>query len=55
MRALTSFFSFVFLALQIYFWGQGDDHMVTLMCGLCVMCGGILWGWLLAGKSKQGR
>lgn len=54
MAALASFFSGVFLVLQIYFWGQGDSHMVTLMCGLCLMCGGISWGWRLAEKRKGG-
>lgn len=52
--AVFSFFGFVFLALEIYFQGRGDSHMMTLMCGLCLLCGGVCAGWKLAGRKKGG-
>lgn len=54
LHCLMTFFSFLFLALQMYFWNQDDPHMVTLMSGLCLMCCGILLGWGLAPKRKGG-
>lgn len=51
---LTVFFSSVFLALQMCFWAQGDSHMMTLMCGMCLLCCGIGNGWSRAGKRKGG-
>jgi Na+-driven multidrug efflux pump len=54
VNAITTFFSFVFLVLQIYFWGQGDSHMMTLMCGMCLLCVGLRAGWILAGKRRGG-
>ena len=54
LKRSMAFFAFVFLALQIFFWGRGDAHMFTLMFGMCLMCSGILAGWNLASKRKGG-
>lgn len=51
----ASFFGFVFLALQVYFHCQGDSRMMTLMCGLCLLCGGICAGWKLANKKGDDK
>ena len=52
ITVLMTFFSAVFLALQIYFWANGDAHMQTLMCGMCLMCCGATAGWRIAGKRS---
>lgn len=51
ITAIFSFFAFIFLALQIYFHCQGNSHMMTLMCGLCLMCTGVCAGWSRANKK----
>lgn len=53
LTALMTFFSLVFLALLLYFYSEGDLHMVTLMCGLCLLCGGIGVGWNLANRNTD--
>lgn len=53
VSVLALLVSTVFLALQIHFYGQGDQHMGVLMCGLCLACGGTVAGWSLAGRSKR--
>ena len=54
VTVFMTFLSAVFLVLQMFFWGQGDSHMVTLMCGLCLMCCGVAAGWRIAGKRRGG-
>lgn len=54
VTVLMTFLSAVFLALQMFFWGQDDSHMMTLMCGLCLMCCGVAAGWRIAGKRRGG-
>lgn len=51
---LSAFLSSVFLALQAYFYAQGDPSMGVLMCGMCLMCCGLCAGWHIAGKRRGG-
>ena len=53
ISATATFLSFVFLALLIRLCGQGDSHMATLMCGMCLMCCGTAAGWRLAGRRRR--
>lgn len=55
ITALMAFFALAFLALLMYFHGESDSHMVTLMCGLCLLCGGISAGWNLASRMGGDR
>lgn len=47
--------SAVFVALQQYFASIDDSPMVTLMCGMVMLCGGTTAGWWLFGKRKGGE
>ncbi len=51
---LMAFVAAVFLALQIYFWAEGDPHAATLMCGMCLLCCGVCAGWEFSGKARRG-
>lgn len=53
ISATAMLLSFVFLALQMHFYGEGDQHMGVLMCGLCLACGGTVAGWSLAGRRRR--
>lgn len=47
--------SAVFVALQQYFASIDDLPMMTLMCGMVMLCGGVVAGWWLFGKRKGGE
>lgn len=47
--------SAAFVALQQYFASIDDSPMMTLMCGMVMLCVGVMAGWRLFGKRKGGE